>query len=132
MINFTKVEYTTRNLKKQLTIGEIDQKTFEARLMDLVDIAADGYYWMFGHKTETWYRHDGEQWIQKDPGKLRMLESSISNSPTEPQAASNPSFPTNSTAQPNLIADWKAINWGWFITSLIVMGLIGSVVYASV
>lgn len=130
MINFTKVEYTVRDLKKQFAIGEIDQNTFQTHLMNLVDIAPDGYYWMFGHESEVWYRHDGQQWVQKDPGKLRMLESSESTSIADSHIAPNPS--TLNAAQSNLIADWQAIEWGWFVTSIVVMGLIGWVVYASV
>jgi hypothetical protein len=130
MINFTRVEYTVRDLKKQFASGEIDQDTFQAHLMSLVDIAPDGYYWMFGHESELWYRHNGQHWVQKDPGKLRMLEPSES----APIAASHvePNSSTLNTAQSNLIADWQAIEWGWFITSIIIMGLIGWVVYTSI
>ena len=130
MINFTRVEYTVRDLKKQFAVGEIDQNTFQTRLMSLVDIAPDGYYWMFGHESEVWYRHNGQQWTQEDPGKLRMLESSERPPIAESHIEPNPS--TLNTAHPNLIADWQTVEWNWFIISIVVVGLIGWVVYASV
>ncbi len=124
MINFLRVEQSVKELKSQIIAGEIDQLTFEDHLLGMIDYAADGCYWMFGHKTDNWYRHNGEQWVPDDPGKLRYLMPS-SGSKQHPQ---NPPI---SSSLPDLKAGWKAINWGWFVASLIVLGLIAAIIYNS-
>jgi hypothetical protein len=120
MINFLDVERSVQTLKKQLAAGEIDQAVFEARLMDMIDVAEDGYYWMFGHKTETWYRHDGQKWVVDSPGELITRPHHPGNSPHNPDTAGNPA-PT-----------WESIEWDWFLASLILLGIIAWFVYTSI
>ncbi len=48
----------------------------EHRLSQLVGRADDGYYWMVGHRSGQWYRHDGQRWLPDDPH--RVLEPSPS------------------------------------------------------
>lgn len=121
MINFAKVEQRVKQLKRQVAAGEITREAFEAQLMELIDAAPDGYYWMFGHETETWYRHNGEQWVPKEPGKLRML------TPREDSSRDGRN-PGAQAPAPQA----EALNWGWFAASLVVLGLIGWIVYVSV
>lgn len=131
MINFAKVEQSVRALKSQLAAGQINQQNFESQLMAMVDIAPDGYYWMFGHETGQWYQHDGQQWIPKDPGKLRMLTPKEDNS--SPGAnPHNPHSRSESAEEPGLVAAWQSVAWGPFVAGLIVLGIIGWLVYTSV
>lgn len=126
MIDFTKVEKRVFELKAQFNEGKIDEKTFEDQLMELVDLANDGYYWMFGHESELWYRYDGEQWVPDTPDEVFVsiddnLIASSRGKTTSRQALPPPSAET----------DWYTINIGWFITSLVVIGAIGGIVYYS-
>jgi hypothetical protein len=105
MIDFVRVEAEVNRLKQQVAAGEIDEATFEARLMDMVDIGEDGYYWMYGHKTGQWYRHDGHKWHVA--------------SPPEPKGE-----PVQVT--------WDSLDHVWFIFSLVVMAVIAAIVYSSV
>jgi len=118
MIDFIKVEQSVTQLKNQLSTGEIDQRAFEKRLADLIDYAADGYYWMFGYKTGNWYRHDGQQWVPDNPGRLREL------TPSKNTSAANPGS--------GLAALWSSVNWGWFISGLIILGFIAAIIFNSV
>ncbi len=124
MINFSEVEQSVRELKGQIAAGKVDQQTFEARLMAMIDVASDGYYWMFGHKSEGWYRHDGRQWIPDDPGKLQKS--------TPSQNAEDASSLFFFAAGPDVVEKWRAINWEWFIVSLIILGLIAWIIYSSI
>lgn len=118
MIDFVKVEQSVKKLKDQVNNGEIDHQTFETRLVDMIDYAADGHYWMFGHKTRHWYRHDGTQWVLDDPGKLKKL------TPSNGATGSNP--------QQSLTNLWASVNWGWFVGSLVLLLLVATLVYTSV
>ncbi len=122
MIDFSKVEQSVRKLKRQVTAGEIDQETFEARLVAMIDFAADGYYWMFGHDSERWYRHDGKKWIPRAPGDLRKLTPSGNGDHDEPLLP-----PVGET----LVSRWRSVNWGWFIVSLVTLSLIAWAVFIS-
>ena len=110
MIDFTHVEQSVKKLKTQLAQQQIDEKTFEDRLLTLVDVAEDGYYWMFGHESERWYRHNGETWLPDDP---RTVQTRL-HKPDNPGPAPLLSEP---------------LNWGWFIISLILLAAIGGLVY---
>ena len=127
MINFGKVEQSVRELKHQIATGEIDQETLKTRLLEMVDTAADGYYWMFGHESETWYQHDGQQWIPKDPGNLRLLSPQDDNNPDNDEDISQ----LSPSSEQNLTSEWQSIDWAWFITSLIIIGLIAWIVFSS-
>lgn len=118
MINFSEVESTVRALKKQLVARQIDEEDFEKRLLDLIDVAEDGYYWMFGHQTERWFRHDGEKWLPDDPGRI-TAKSSQAGAPASPVAG------------PHTTADELPVSTGWFVISLAVILAIGWIVYAS-
>jgi len=118
MIDFIKVEQTVKALKNQVSIGEIDQQTFKDRLTDMIDYAADGYYWMYGHKTESWYRHDGQQWVPDDPGRLQNLTPSHNN-------------PVSNASQ-SLAELWSSVSWGWFIAGLLIFGIMAWIVYNSI
>jgi hypothetical protein len=113
MIDFLEVEKSVEKLKRQLVKGQIDERTFERFLLDLVDVAEDGYYWMFGHESEQWYRHNGEKWIARHPGEMFVLLADI-DSP-EPEET--------------LKTKWQSVQLGWFIVSLIVLAVIGGIIY---
>lgn len=117
MIDFRYVELTVRDLKTQLTRQQIDEKIFEDKLLTLIDVAEDGYYWMFGHESEQWYRHDGETWLPADPQNITTQP--ISPNPGQPQSTT----PVSSAVEP--------LNWVWFIISLILLAVVGSLVYNS-
>jgi hypothetical protein len=133
MMNFSEVESSVLDLKKQVAAGEIDQQTFEARLLELVDVAPDGYYWMYGHKTESWYQHDGQQWIKKDPSNLRLLDATGGEEPLQPEQTGNNGQSTDLTPASNhsLKSAWQSVNWVWFIASLIAIAVVSWIVYAS-
>jgi hypothetical protein len=134
MIHFSQVEQSVRELKQQMVAGEIDQDTFESHLLELVDVAPDGYYWMFGHETESWYRHDGQQWVKKDPDKLRDLAAPEDDEPTQPEDMPDNPQPTDPSplgTDNSLSSAWRSINWAWFVASLLIIGLVGWIVYTS-
>jgi len=115
MIDFVEVEKSVRALKKQVDAGQLNQSAFEAKLLDMIDVAGDGYYWMFGHVTEQWYRHDGRQWIPDNPGELLA-----------PIPQKNHSSPHNQHSSPP-----PPVDVGWFFISLTLLAVIFGVVYAS-
>jgi hypothetical protein len=118
MIDFTHIEQSVKELKTQLAHHKIDEKNFEDQLLALIDIAEDGYYWMFGHESEQWFRHNGETWLPDDPHSIISRRAKKSTNPAP--VLTNPS----SVAV-------ASVNWGWFIISMIVLTVIGSVVYSS-
>ena len=112
MINFLQVEQSAKSLKRRYDRGEMDEKTLEESLLALVDKAEDGYYWMFGHKTGRWYRHDGKQWVPRDPGEMFVPLVQI-------------------LPQDSLKTRWQSFKVGWFIASLILLAIIAAVVFYS-
>ncbi len=118
MIDFLKVEQLVKTLKSQVDAGELEQHEFEAHLLGMIDVAGDGYYWMFGHKTGHWYRHNGKAWVAEDPGELLVSITAGDDNPFNGTAGSPP-------------PDWDSIDIGWFFVSLVLMGVIGSIVYVS-
>ena len=131
MINFDKVEQSVKTLKQQFAAGTIDKNTFEARLLELIDFAADGYYWMFGHETERWYQHDGQEWIQKDPGNLRLLAPREPENPHQATDEGAGGLQITTFSNTTLTATWRSVEWGWLIMSLALLILIGWIVYTS-
>jgi hypothetical protein len=115
MIDFGNVEISVRSLKKQVAASQIDDKVFEDRLLELIDIAEDGYYWMYGHESERWFRHDGQKWVPDDPDRILALRT---------QTASNAN-----AGQDN--AKEIPVNWTWITVSLVSMIIIGGIVYVS-
>ncbi|MEW5959521.1 MAG: hypothetical protein AB1801_17490 [Chloroflexota bacterium] len=117
MINFAEVQHSVQELKNQLGTNQIDEKTFEDRLLDLIDMAEDGHYWMYGHQSERWFRHNGHKWVPDDPQRVLAMRSG-------PDAATSAG-----AVEPNEEA--MNISWGWFMASLVIIFLIGAVVYSS-
>jgi hypothetical protein len=112
MIDFWEVEQSVKRLKHQRRHGQIDDKTFEEALLELVDKAEDGYYWMFGHETGRWYRHDGQQWVPRDPGEMFVPLEQI-------------------LPQDGLKARWQSFSSGWFIAGLIILIAVAVVIFYS-
>jgi len=73
MINFVNVEEKVKTLNQQFIDNEFSEKELEEQLLALIDQADDGYYWMFGHQTQHWYRHDGKRWIVDKPNAALEL-----------------------------------------------------------
>jgi hypothetical protein len=119
MINFVEVEKAVKALKAQFSAGQIDEKTFENRLLELVEMGNDGYYWMFGHESERWYRYDGEKWLP-----IISRDEVFQPLPMPVTAQPDPTAKTE--------ADWRTLDVGWFMASLVVIAVIGGIVYASV
>jgi hypothetical protein len=114
MINFGYVENSVRTLKNQVATNQIDEKVFEDRLLELIDIAEDGYYWMYGHESERWFRHDGQQWVPDDPDRIVALRAQ-----------------TNEANVSQNIAEEIPVNWTWITVSLASLAVIGGIVYIS-
>ena len=108
MINFVTVKKEVQALNAQFLAGELDAQNFEARLLTLMDVGADGHYWMFGHETGQWFRHDGRAWQPDTP-----------NFAAGGQTTSD-------------VATWSSVDLNWFITSMVLLIAIGSLVYTSV
>ena len=119
MINFSEIQNSVEVLKRQLAAGEIDEKTFEDRLLDMIDVAEDGYYWMFGHESGRWFRHNGEHWIPDDPSRLSSKPSqtdSLASKPAPDQISEPEELPINST---------------WTVISLSLLVVLGGIIYFS-
>jgi hypothetical protein len=104
MIDFKQVEAQVKLLERERDTGAIDQAAFQASMIDLIDVAPDGYYWMLGHKSHKWYRHDGYRWVADSPDKFSPV--------TE-------------------LVDWDSIEIVWFVFSLVLLGTIGVIVFSS-
>ncbi len=108
MIDFSAVEKSVQQLKNQLATGKIDERNFEDQLLEMVDKAEDGYYWMFGHESEQWFRHDGHKWVVDNPAKIKAR--SLGQKPA---------------------VNLAEINWGWFVASLLLLIVISWIVYTA-
>ena len=115
MINFGKVEDSVKTLKEQVATNQIDDKVFEDRLLELIDIAEDGYYWMYGHESERWFRHDGQNWVPDTPDRILAL-----------RAQSN----SNADLGPHEVEEIP-VNWTWITISLAALVVTGIIVYVS-
>jgi hypothetical protein len=120
MIDFLQVQNSVRELKNQLAAQQIDEKTLEERLLEMIEIAEDGYYWMFGHQSERWFRYDGQKWLPDDPSKILVVRSQKTGSPA-----------ADSTVEQNNALGDLSINWIWFIASIIIIFGIGWIIYLS-
>ena len=116
MIDFSEVEHSVKILKKQVDTGNIDEETFKAQLMGMVDVAEDGYYWMYGPRSKQWYRHKGTQWVPDSPGELMVA------------MPSNENF-SNNTTEPD--ADWNAVDLNWFFIGVVLLGVIFALIYTA-
>ena len=112
MINFLQVEKSVEILKKELAAGRLDEQTFESHLLNLIDVAEDGYYWMLGHESGRWYRHDGGKWVPNQPGEMFVPLKEIA--PEE-----------------SIAAKWRSVKPIWLAVSLLVLVAIGVIVYYS-
>lgn len=128
MIDFVYVEQAVKELKQQLASGKLDEKAFEDRLLQMIDIAEDGHYWMFGHKSEQWFRHDGEKWVPENPySRLSHLaRGELYHSGPLPGSNDGQWGQSN---RPKPAAG--SPGWGWFMASLILLAAIGLIVYYS-
>ncbi len=112
MINFAEVEKSVRILTHQFANGEIGEKALEEKLLKLIDVAADGNYWMFGHRSGRWFRYDGQSWISDTPGATLLAQA----------------IPSISHEQDNL-PDWTSLDWSEVLLHLFVLLTIGGVTY---
>ena len=118
MIDFVEVEQSVKTLKKQVDIGNIDEASFKAHLMDMVDVAEDGYYWMYGPKSGQWYRHDGTKWLPDSPGELMVT------------IPANEDLSDNASNQSSEFS-WDLVDINWFFIGVVLLGVIFALVYAA-
>jgi hypothetical protein len=119
MIDFTEVQKSVKDLKGQLAAGQIDEQTFEDRLLELIDVAEDGYYWMFGHESGQWFRHDGQQWLSDNPENI--LKRSQSSNPRN----------LDDELYHSSDLDEIPVNAVWLAVSLAILFVIGGIVYVT-
>ncbi len=119
MIDFAAVQNSVKELKSQLAARKIDEKSFEDQLLELITIAEDGHYWMYGHESEKWFRHDGYKWVSDNPNRIIALRKERKN------AASN------SPGAHNFELEKFSVSWSWFAVSLLILIGIGWIVYFS-
>jgi hypothetical protein len=115
MINFAEVEETVKVLNQTFAENKISEKALEERLLQLIDVAEDDYYWMFGHRSGRWFRHDGEEWVLDDPKKAFSRGS-------DGAVESTSELAQNEGAE----ADWESI-----VLGIIIIMALGMVVYAN-
>jgi len=78
---FSKVEDEVASLKKQLKAGRLSEEKFNEKLNNLIVEDNNGDWWMVGTKSDTWFRFDGQNWVQSTPpGRWVQDDSSISGS----------------------------------------------------
>ena len=116
MIDFIGVQNSVRELKRQLAAAEIDEKTFEDRLLEMIDYAEDGYYWMYGHESENWFRYDGERWVPADPSQIKPVHAQRDGADQQDDSVS---------------VDQLPVNMAWFMISLFFIVAVGCVIYIS-
>ena len=118
MIDFIEVEQSVKTLKKQVDTGNIDETSFKAHLMDMVDVAEDGYYWMYGPKSGQWYRHDGTKWVPDSPGELMVAL------PANEDMSKN-------AAEEDREFNWDSVDLNWFFIGVVLLGVIFALVYTA-
>ncbi|MCB0208219.1 MAG: hypothetical protein KDJ52_02750 [Anaerolineae bacterium] len=131
MIDFAEVEHAVEQLNRQFSHGALDKDTFRTHLVDTIDFADDGYYWMVGYKSGLWYRHDGTQWLVDNPDRLLTLVSQqnvitrFNDTDKVPASffASNHHSTTNQES---------SIDWLWLLLGIILLSFTAGVVYTSV
>lgn len=132
MIDFAKVERTVEGLNQQLSAGMIDRHALRTHLIEMIDFAEDGYFWMIGYQTGLWYRHDGAEWLVDNPDRIKstlslppvrsipidgiFAQSSLSSSNHHAPKATQPA----------------AVSWLWVFMGLILLGFIAGIIYGSV
>jgi hypothetical protein len=85
---------------------------------------------MFGHKSEVWYRHDGQQWVMDSPGEVLMPLPVKSGSGDKVKTVNHRAvsyLPVAEADKPQI--DWSSIDWGWFIAGLAFLVFIGLAIY---
>ncbi|MCB0166159.1 MAG: hypothetical protein KDI79_18145 [Anaerolineae bacterium] len=131
MIDFAEVERNVERLNQQLSAGMINQQIFRMHLIEMIDFAEDGYFWMIGYKTGLWYRHDGTQWRVDNPDRLMPtfpLQHSRSMASDGRGAQSSLSFLNHRPAPIKHVS----VSWLWFFVGLILLSFIAGIVYGSI
>ncbi|MCB0193873.1 MAG: hypothetical protein KDJ65_18125 [Anaerolineae bacterium] len=131
MIDFSEVEHNVEQLNHQFSLGEFDKNTFRSRLLEEIDFAEDGYYWMVGYKSGLWYRHDGTQWQVDNPDRLLSLLSQhhvISNF-NEGDKVPSSFFSSNHHPPTN---QESSIDWLWLLLGIILLSFTAGVIYTSI
>lgn len=113
MIDFVQVEQSVRDLKKEFAEGYLDEKALEEQLLQLIEVAEDGHYWMFGHRTERWFRYNGKKWVLDHPSSISpdYAHLGISNQP------------------PSTLTEY-AVDWNEVVFSLFLIMAVGIIVYS--
>ncbi len=73
---YRNIEEKYKTLKTQQEGGIITADDMKVQLKKLMVTDEDGYYWMLGGKTGTWYYYDGSKWNEGDPFKNEVKDES--------------------------------------------------------
>lgn len=106
MIDFREVEQQVKTLTQKVAANHLSEKALEEQLLQLVDVAEDGHYWMFGHRSHRWFRHDGQKWVVAHP-------STVSADYPPPQSE----------------LDFTQLDWGEVLFSVLCLLAVGTIVY---
>ena len=131
MIDFSKVERSVEQLKQQSYIGKIDHQDLRHHLIDLIDFAEDGYYWMVGYQTGLWYRHDGTQWLVDNPDRLFKAPPRNNHNPPLFEGLSPPPV-YSSQNHSSLAIEQNSVDWIWLFVGIVVLILVIAISYISI
>lgn len=131
MIDFAKVERSVERLNQRHSVGTIDRRALRTHLIEMIDCAEDGYYWMVGYQTGLWYRHDGTQWLVDNPDRLKPTFP-LPHSPSMPRDGKLPQPSLASSNHRPPPAEPDSVNWLWFFVGVILLSITAGVVYGSV
>jgi hypothetical protein len=88
-MDFKQAEDRFKQLKAQFVAGSLSETEFKSQLEELMIQDELGDWWMIGHETERWHRHDGTNWVQADPPD-RLPQISTSVVPATAQTTTTP------------------------------------------
>ncbi|MDX1993863.1 MAG: transglycosylase domain-containing protein [bacterium] len=63
-----------RQLRAQVQAGQLSQDDFLNQLRDLMVLDDEQQWWMMGVESDSWYRAEGDQWVQDSPSVLEKEE----------------------------------------------------------
>jgi hypothetical protein len=118
---FAEIERRFNSLRARYQAGELGDAAYDAELQRLVIEDDAGGHWMLGTDSGKWYRHDGQQWVRRDPPPAGTAVELPPAWPTSPQAAAPAPAPPLSERLP-----WKWIALGCgglLIVTLILVAL---------
>ncbi|MBI4672568.1 MAG: hypothetical protein HY741_12995 [Chloroflexi bacterium] len=111
---FTKVEEEYFRLRGKLAAGRITREQFDAALKDLMVQDAQGRYWMLGADSGKWFVHDGQAWVEAQPG-VPTVEGKPTSMPERAVPRRAPSQPPPVYPPPERIAPRGRVSPIWVL-----------------